>query len=116
MKGFQGGQYFMWKENTYAARHLALKTKVTKWCFLDLLQYQKDANFCSVIFCYLDNFSEKLNRKADSTNPYTKNMEEAIAVYRAAAEKTFLFTRPGECFREPEDESIGNFFTFIYKL
>jgi hypothetical protein len=37
-------------------------------------------------------------------------MEEAIAVYRAAAEKTFLFTRPGESFREPEDESIGKSF------
>ena len=63
----------------------------------------------NLVICYLDNFSEKLTRKADVTNPYTKNMEEAIAVYRGSAEMTFLFTRPGESFRELEDESIGIF-------
>ena len=58
---------------------------------------------------YLDNFSEKLNRNLAVTNPYTKNMEEAIQQYRGSAEKTFELTKPGELFRDPNDENTGNF-------
>lgn len=38
-------------------------------------------------------------------------MEDAICLYRGAAEKTFLFTRRGENFREADNENIGKFFT-----
>ena len=47
----------------------------------------------------------------DSSNTYARAMEEAIATYRGAAENTFNFTRPGENFRDTENEFIGNFFT-----
>ena len=65
---------------------------------------------------YLDNFSEKLNRNSDVTNTYTKNMEEAIQHYRGSAEKTFLFTRPGEIFRDLNNENIGNFWIFFINM
>ena len=64
---------------------------------------------CIIDFTYYaDNFNEMLNRKPDSSNPYMKVMEDAISQYRGSAEKTFSFTRPGEAFRDPTNENIGN--------
>ena len=36
----------------------------------------------------------------DGSNSFGKAMEDAIANYRGAAEKTFNFTKPGEQFRD----------------
>ena len=82
-----------------------------------ILNIRFGVNMCALMILifynsdsYLDNFSEKLNRTSAGTNPYTKNMEEAIQSYRGSAEKTFEFTKPGELFRDPNDENTGIFF------
>ena len=54
------------------------------------------SNFCSVIFCYLDNFSEKLSRKADSTNPYTKIMEEDFQCIELPLRRLFSLIDQGK--------------------
>ena len=62
-----------------------------------------------IINLFIENFSEKLKRTTVDlkTNKYTKNMEDAIANYRGAAEKTFSFTKPNSEFRKKDDELIG---------